>query len=179
MSPQREGSSKRLVCTGKDRTRREEAPKHSGSPPAPNELKGDENRILILWRAFAMHKRERMGDWHAAHLIFSLPNYLFPSLHWSSRLFCSSLWPQLFFPIFFSVPLSHFFLLLFLHFLTENIFLLLFSFSKIILTRLKLHFYLRKSWEEKKPIISGRSVSLLQSSDSNWHCQAEQLQQGL
>lgn len=126
MTPQRERSTKTLVCTEKGER----------SPPSIQDClwlqaTSEEMRIRFWYSqgAFAMHKRRKMGAWYAPHLSFSLPNYLLPSLCWSSRLFRSSLWPQqtLFFPNSFSVPLSHFCLLLFLHFLTERI-----LFSKII-----------------------------------------------
>lgn len=61
-SPKREVLQEACLHWEGQGTGREESPKHSGSPQAPDDLRGDGNKILILPRGFCYaQKRENGG----------------------------------------------------------------------------------------------------------------------
>lgn len=77
MTPQRERSSERLSLHWEGR---EEFTKHSGSPQAADDLRGDENRIWVLLRGFC-HAEKRENEGLACtppHILSAkLPVYIF------------------------------------------------------------------------------------------------------
>lgn len=145
-------------------TGREESPRQSGSPQALFNLRGEENKALIVMRCFCYEEKEKIGDWHALRFKSSLPHYLLPFLPRSSPRSCPSPWPRLahFLQDSCSVSPSHFCFLLFLHFPHRKL-----IFQKWIehigILDAPTTFRFEESWEKQL------GERLLHSSDSTWH----------
>lgn len=139
-----------LHLEGQD-SEREESPKYSGSPQAPDDLKGDENKILILLRGFCYAQNWENGGLACtpSHILSAKLPVSILALVFTALLFLPLTTVNLLLPQFFLSPPLPFLFTSLSPFPHRKHFLLLFIFSKIIWTHLKLRFFLPKSWEEK------------------------------